>query len=64
MYFFGLLVALPAPGPHNKKGELRSATPGTLMSWVTSWPKLLWYLGSSHPKLKLGGDFGRKYLDC
>lgn len=28
-------------------------SPGTLTSWVTSWPKMLWYLGSSHPKLTL-----------
>ena len=31
--------------------------PGTLRSWVSSWPKLLWYLDSSHPKLTLGFDF-------
>ena len=28
-------------------------SPGMLTSWVTSWPKMLWYLGSSHPKLTL-----------
>ncbi|CAJ1381036.1 unnamed protein product [Effrenium voratum] len=30
---------------------IEEARPGTVLRWATTWPKMLWYLGSSQPQL-------------
>lgn len=43
--------ALAAAGEPSFLEEIEVRRPGTAIAWVSSWPKLLWYLGASNPAL-------------